>query len=279
MTPWLPVCLCRGTARERCFVPAMLVVVVGLAWNASVSAETWVNADTTQFTTLVLNTPTAVNFLGSGDLTMTRTTTIGAPIVTGTWSRTFTTPVGGQPNPDWVLGERTYFHLGTGTTAGTVASTVSYEFQFATGLTTNSQLVFIDFDSLEQVSVEAYDTSNNLIPFANTSLLLSPGEDASPVYTGISWAASSGMTGLLKNTDNDSESNIIASISSSTSIQRLVYGFNFSQVDSNGGTIRFQLASPASPAPIPEIDPAGIGSVLALVAGAFALLARRRLRS
>jgi len=275
MTPWLPVCLHRHTARERCAVGAAMVVTACLALSTSVSAETWVNADTTQFTTLGLNTPTAVNFLGSGDLTMTRTTTIGAPIVTGTWSKTFTTPVNGQPNPDWVLGPRTYFQLTSGT-AGTVASTVTYEFQFATGLTTNSQLVFIDFDSLEQVSVEAYDTSNNLIPFATTSLLLSPGEDTSPVYTGISWAASSGVTGLLKNTDNDSESNIIASISSSTSIQRLVYGFNFSQVDANGGTIRFQLASPA---PIPEIDPAGIGAVLALVTGALGLVERRRRRA
>jgi len=128
-----------------------------------------------------------------------------------------------------------------------VQSTVSYELQFATALPTTSQLVFIDFDSLEQVTIKAYDASNNLIPFANTSILRSPGQDTTPVYAGVSWASSGGATGLLANTDNDSESNIIASITSSTSIQRIVYEFDFSQVDAGGGTIRFQVAAVPEP--------------------------------
>jgi sulfatase modifying factor 1 len=42
----------------------------------------------------------------------------------------------------------------------------------------------------------------------------------------------------------------------------------------------FRLASPVSgPSPVPEIDPAGMGSVLALVTGALGLLERRRLKS
>jgi formylglycine-generating enzyme required for sulfatase activity len=39
----------------------------------------------------------------------------------------------------------------------------------------------------------------------------------------------------------------------------------------------FRLASPVSSSAVPEIDPAGIGSVLALVSGALGLLERRRL--
>ena len=42
------------------------------------------------------------------------------------------------------------------------------------------------------------------------------------------------------------------------------------------------LAAPAyagSPAPVPEIDPAGMGSVLALVTGALGLLERRRMKA
>lgn len=227
---------------------ATSVVAVGcVSCAARLEAQTWFNADTSQFPSLAVNTPTAVNFLGTGDLTMTLTSTVGSPIVTGTWNGTFTTPVGGQPNPDWVLGTRSYFQLASGT-AGTPQSTVSYELQFAAALPTTSQLVFIDFDSLERVTVKAFDSSNTLIPFANTTILRSPGADTTPVYTGISWASSVGATGLLANTDNDSESNIIASISSSTSIQRIVYEFDFSQVDANGGTIRFQLAAVPEPA-------------------------------
>ena len=43
--------------------------------------------------------------------------------------------------------------------------------------------------------------------------------------------------------------------------------------------IGFRLASPVNSAPVPEIDPAGIGSVLALVTGALGLLERRRLKA
>ena len=46
-----------------------------------------------------------------------------------------------------------------------------------------------------------------------------------------------------------------------------------------GDSTGFRLASPVNSAPVPEIDPAGMGSVLALVTGALGLLERRRLRA
>jgi formylglycine-generating enzyme required for sulfatase activity len=50
--------------------------------------------------------------------------------------------------------------------------------------------------------------------------------------------------------------------------------------DYDDSAVGFRLASPASgPSPVPEIDPAGMGSVLALVTGALGLLERRRLKS
>ena len=122
--------------------------VLAFGPSAAASTITWVNADTSQFTSLQLNTPTAVNFLGTGDLTMTRTSTIGSPILTDTWNGTFTTPVGGQANPDWVLGTRSYFDL-EAPSPGSAGSTVSYQFSFSGGLATTSQLVFIDFDARE----------------------------------------------------------------------------------------------------------------------------------
>jgi formylglycine-generating enzyme required for sulfatase activity len=54
------------------------------------------------------------------------------------------------------------------------------------------------------------------------------------------------------------------------------YRFAFDpSLESNG--LGFRLASPASgPSGVPEIDPAGLGSVLALVTGALGLRGRRR---
>lgn len=230
------------------------VGVVALALNATASATTWVNADTSQFTSLVQGTPTPVNFLGTGDMTMTLTSAIGSPILLDTWNGTFAASVGSGTNPDWVLGTRSYFDLECDGD-GDSGSIVSYEMQFAGGLATSSQLVFIDFDALEKVTIKAYDASNTLISFADTTILLSPGGDSTPRYQDISWAASAGATGLLANINEDSESNIIASISSSRSIHRVVYEFDFSQVV-NGATIRFQVAASAVPG-------AGFAAVLA----------------
>jgi formylglycine-generating enzyme required for sulfatase activity len=45
------------------------------------------------------------------------------------------------------------------------------------------------------------------------------------------------------------------------------------------GNTGFRLASPVNSAPVPEIDPTGMGSVLALVTGALGLIERRRLKA
>lgn len=247
-----------GHLSSRSFLRRTLQIGLGaLALNATASATTWVNASTSQFTSLVQGTPTAVNFLGTGDMTMTLTSAVGSPILLDTWNGTFAASVGSGTNPDWVLGTRSYFDLECNGD-GNSGSIVSYEMQFAGGLATSSQLVFIDFDALEKVTIKAYDASNTLISFADTTILLSPGQDATPRYEDISWAASGGATGLLANTNEDSESNIIASISSSRSIHRVVYEFDFSQVR-NGATIRFQVAGISATA----VPGAGFAAMLA----------------
>ena len=225
----------------------------------------WHNVDTSQFTTLGLNTPTPVNFIGTGDLTMTRLSLIGSPVVLSTWNGTFSTPVGGQVNPDWVLGTRSYFDVEC-PVAGTAQSTVAYEFLHAGGLAPGTRLVFVDFDASEQVTIKAYDSANNLIPFADTAILLAPGGDSTPRYQDVEWVATGGATGVFRNVFDDSETNVIASISSSASIHRLVYEFDFSQVNSSGATIRFQLAA------VPEPSTALLG-----LTGAALLFRRRRL--
>lgn len=219
-------------------------------------ATTWVNPNTSGFASLALNTPTPVNFLGTGDLTMTRTSPLGSPIVASAQNLTFVQSIGGGTNPDWVLGTRSYFELDLNS-SGSSSSTVSYEFQFAGGLATTSQMVFVDFDRFEAVTVKAYDASNNLISFASTSILLSPGQESTPRYQDISWAASIGATGLLKNINVDSENDIVASINSSVSISRLVYEFDFTQITGDAA-IRFSFAAEA----VPGSGLAGLGAVL-----------------
>lgn len=256
---------------------ALGVVLAVLTLPLAASAAVWVNPATSQFATLPQGTATAVNFRGTGDLTLTRTSTVGSPIVTDTWSGTFTTPVGALTNPAWVLGTRSYYELSVDRVDGAISagSVVSYEFQFAGGLGTTAQLVFIDFDALEQVTIKAYDSANNLISFANTTVLLSPGQDSTPRYQDISWAASSGATGLLSNTFADNESNIIASISSSTAIHRVVYDFDFSQV-TDTATVRFSIAAEQVATGVPDSAPTGALLGLALTGAAFRQFRRRR---
>jgi len=56
------------------------------------------------------------------------------------------------------------------------------------------------------------------------------------------------------------------------------FGVTFS-ASTQTDNIGFRLASEVNSAPVPEIDPAGMGSVLALVTGALGLLERRRLKA
>jgi hypothetical protein len=108
--------------------------------------------------------------------------------------------------------------------------------------------VFVDFDAEEEVVIKAYDLSNNLISFASTSVLLSAGQDSSPRFQDIEWASFAGATGRLRNIFSDGESNIVASISSTTSIARLVYEFDMNpDSDFTTNSLRFSFAATAVP--------------------------------
>ena len=85
---------------------------------------------------------------------------------------------------------------------------------------------------------------------------------------GVSWPFRA--TGLLRNITANDESNIIASISSSTAIHRVVYDFDFSQV-TNTATVRFSIA-----ASVPDSAPTGALLGLALTGAAFRHLRRRQ---
>jgi hypothetical protein len=236
----------------------------------------WTNPSTAGFSTLSLNTPTPFAFPGTGGKTMSRTTPLGSGVTTGSDTITYAVTTGTFTNPAWVVGTRTYYEISyaSGTTAPYAGSTVSYEMQFPGGLATTSQLVFVDFDASEQVTVKAYDLSNNIIPFANTSVLLSAGQDSSPRFEDIEWASFAGATGRLRNIDEDDESNIVASINSTTSIARLVYEFDMNpDNDVSSPSIRFSFASEPSSA-VPE--PGQVAASLLLLTGIGAYVWRKR---
>jgi len=216
---------------------------------AAAFGTTWQFADTSGFSTLGLNSPTAVNFRGTGDLTMSRISPLGTGVTPGAATLTMNQTVGSLTNPDWVLGTRSYFNLAWGGGGGPGTGTVSYEFQFSGGLATSTNLVFVDFDVLENVRIKAYDASNNLISFGDFSILMSPGQDSTPRYQDVSWTASAGATGILANIAENSESNVIASLSSVTSIYRLVYEFDLDNVYAGPGassSVRFNFAAAVS---------------------------------
>ena len=250
----------------------VLAVVLSAATTASAQV-TWSNPSTAGFSTLSLNTPTAFAFPGTGGMTMTRTSAVGSGITTGSDTITYAATTGTFTNPAWVVGTRTYYDISyaSGSSAPYAGSTVSYETQFTGGLATTSQLVFVDFDAAEQVVIKAYDLSNNLIPFASTSVLLSAGADSTPRFEDIEWASFAGATGRLRNIFADSESNIVASINSTTSLSRLVYEFDMNpDNDVSNPNIRFSFA-----AAVPE--PSTCAMALAgLACGGYSIWRRRK---
>jgi hypothetical protein len=204
---------------------------------------------------------------------MTRTSLLGSGVTLDTDSITYAATIGSYTNPAWVIGTRSYYEVSyaSGSSSPYAGSTVSYESQFAGGLATSSRLVFVDFDAEEEVVIKAYDLANNLIPFASTSVLLSAGADSSPRFQDIEWASFAGATGRLRNIFVDSETNIVASISSSTSIARLVYEFDLNpDNDVSNPTIRFSYA-----AAVPE--PGQVAASLLLIGGigGYVFLKRR----
>jgi hypothetical protein len=208
-------------------------------------------------------------------MTMTRTSAVGSGVTTGSDTITYAATTGTFTNPAWVVGTRTYYEVNyaSGSSVPYAGSTVSYENQFTGGLATTSQLVFVDFDAAEQVVIKAYDLSNNLIPFASTSVLLSAGADSSPRFEDIEWASFAGATGRLRNIFSDSESNIVASINSTTSVSRLIYEFDMNpDNDVSNPTIRYSFV-----AAVPE--PSTCAMALAgLACGGYSLFRRRRVR-
>ncbi len=105
----------------------------------------------------------------------------------------------------------------------------------------------------------------------STSVLLSVGADSTPRFEDIEWASFASATGRLRTIFEDSESIIVTSINSTTSIARLVYEFDMNpDNDVRSPNIRFGFA-----AAVPE--PSTYAMPLAgLACGGYSLFRRRR---
>jgi len=94
-------------------------------------------------------------------------------------------------------------------------------------------------------------------------------------------------TNIWTGSANDGTVGLLPMGSSSVTVGHTYYGGNWLYTDPPGSAVastayRLFAVSPeliAGVGPVPEIDPAGIGSVLALVTGALGLLERRRLKT
>jgi len=256
----------------------VLVAWAGIARPAA--AETYLYADPTGFS--ALNTGTSASFtLANLTIQATRLTSFSGSngLTLGQESLVF--PATNPSNPDWIAGTRDMFRLrfDDGTTlAPTPDGTVGIQYVFSSPLPTGSFLVFADFDVKEEMRIRAFDATDSLIGFATWSFAReNGGEIGGAALTLPTWSGSAGYSGVLAYGNNPfiSANNPVVTLQSSVPIARLVYESDNDPYDTvTHNDLYFNFTMPASA--VPEIDPAGLGSVVALLGGSLGILERRR---
>ena len=260
----------------------LLMALAILAGSAATSAQvTYQYANPTGFGSLADNTPANFPFVAGGAISIERIGSLGDGLVAGSDSLTISST--SPANPPWVAGSRNYFQLEFDTDDG-LDGTATYEFIFASPLTSAGYLVFLDLDFDEQVSVQAYDENDDLIPFANLTFTQEngdqPGADSAPY---ISWTnfAPGTYSGRLANIVPDGLDNPAVTISSSVAISRLVYEFDNNPTDDDtlNNSIRFNFIEPVNRSstlePIPVLPPVAM-LLMVLAMGTVAAYAQRR---
>jgi hypothetical protein len=216
------------------------------------------------------------DFLGTGDLGVT-VPFQGANISFGTTNVDFDTV--GTNNPAWMGGIQQMFRLSySGSASGGPKELAQLELSFANLLSSQSYMVFTDFDSYEGLAIAAYDQSNNLIPFANLSFSRLDGELAggasltTPTWTNTNptlgwatvdntgWVGTTAISGFLQEQTNVSKSDPAVALQANTSISRVIFYYNAESISGTGGnSIRFNFASPdlapvqSVPGPLPVL--------------------------
>ena len=232
------------------------------------------------------------DFLGTGDLGVTAPFQ-GSNITFSTSSVDF--GVVGTNNPAWTGGiVQPMFRIEySGSASGGPNELAQLDFTFANLLSSQSYMVFSDFDSYEGLAIAAYDQSNNLIPFANLSFSRLDGREpggasfTTPTWTDTNptkgwatnnspWVGASAVSGFLQETDDISLSDPTVALQANTSISRVSFYYNAESISGTGSnTLRFNFASPSL---VPGSGPSSVPGPLPVL-GIFAAFAfSRKLR-
>jgi hypothetical protein len=257
-----------------CVVVAVLAAVAPGSHRAT--AATFEYASPTTFSTL--NTGTTTSFsLADLSVTATRLSTFSGSNGLTLGRELITFPASSPSNPPWVAGARDMFRLRFNDQSNTTPDgSVTVEYAFSSPLPTSSYLVFADFDVRETLKIQAYDLANNLISFGSLSFARENGRDPTgATMTLPTWASEGGYSGVIAYGNNPivSGSDPVVTVQSAVPIARVVYESDndpYNNVNNNDLYFNF-----AVPTPVPEIDPAGFGNVVAVAAGVLALVRRR----
>ena len=233
------------------------------------------------------------DFLGTGDLGVTAPF-IGSSITLGESYVDFDAP--GTSNPAWTgVTDQPMFRMSfNGVEDGGPNELAQLDFTFTNLLSSQSYMVFTDFDSYEGLALAAYDQSNNLIPFANLSFSRLDGREpggasfTTPTWTDTNptlgwatadntgWVGASAVSGFLQETDNISQSDPTVALQANTSISRVSFYYNAESISgTSSNTLRFNFASPSL---VPGSGPSSVPGPLPVL-GIFAAFAfSRKLR-
>ena len=229
-------------------------------------AQSFIFANPSGFNTQPLGSK-VYNFLATGDLTANLAFQ-GAGITLNTTNMDFS--IAGTSNPPWTGGLRNMFRLAyDGTSSGGPRELVEIAFSFANPLSTDSYLVFADFDSNEGLAFAAFDSSNNLIPFSALTLTRLDGQQpggasaTTPVWSNTNpvpgwapstpppaWAGVNNISGFLQDNTDVATEDVAVAIQSNVEINRVVYYYNAESISGTGtNSIKFNFATPG-PLPV-----------------------------
>jgi outer membrane autotransporter protein len=206
---------------------AGLMAGAGFARAQGPIANGYIYADTTGFGGLVQDVPGSFNFRNTGDLLITRTTSLVGSVLDPRASTINFAAGGATPNPAYIAGSRRLFSIARQGNGGT---TVNYRLNFGVGISPAAFLVFSDFDVYaEQVRIRALDVNGNLIPFSALTFRQHNGQTVggqSLNYVAFT-DVGGGFSGQLANTSlGPDQTNPVVTVQSSVAIKELEYEFN-----------------------------------------------------
>lgn len=219
------------------------------ALHSGAASAAYLYADPTGWTSLSVGGGSATqSWKGTNDLTVSVLNNADAGLTLGTQTLNF--PSSSPSNPEWIAGSRSFLNVAYDDITGT-DDDVTFQFEFATSLSPQDYMVFADFDFGEEIYVNAYDASNNLIPFSAFTFQKENGlASGGSTYANINFLDGSPYSSSvhLQSPGTSSSSNPVVTLQSATPISRLEYSFVMDSqglsVGSNSIRVNFATAVP-----------------------------------